>query len=118
MKVLVTGGGGFLGGALVRRLVDRGDAVTTLNRGVYPALQALGVRTVRGDLADPAAVAAAVAGVEVVFHVAAKAGVAGRPREYRAANVDGTRNVITSCLHAGVPDSRHATPAPVTAWPA
>lgn len=103
MKVLVTGGGGFLGGALVRALVARGAEVSSLHRGSYPALDALGVRTVRGDLADPSAVAAAVRGAEVVFHVAAKAGVAGRPAQYRAANVLGTRNVITACLAGGVP---------------
>lgn len=116
MKVLVTGGGGFLGGALVRRLLARGDAVSTLNRGDYPALAALGVRTVRGDLADPAAVRAGVAGVDLVFHVAAKAGVAGRPAQFRSANITGTRNVINACLAAGVPRLVHtSTPAVVHA---
>lgn len=116
MKALVTGGGGFLGGALVRALVARGDEVTSLHRGNYPALDALGVRTVRGDLADPAAVTAAVREAEVVFHVAAKAGVAGRPAQYRAANVLGTRNVITACLRGGVPRLVYtSTPAVVHA---
>jgi 2-alkyl-3-oxoalkanoate reductase len=116
MRVLVTGGSGFLGGALVRRLLARGDTVATLNRGSYPALADLGVRTVRGDLADPCAVAQAVAGADVVFHVAAKAGVAGRPAEYRAANILGTRNVITACLNARVSRLVHtSTPAVVHA---
>lgn len=116
LTALVTGGGGFLGGALVRRLLTRGHAVTTLNRREYPALAALGVRTVRGDLADPAAVAEAVRGADVVFHVGAKAGVAGRPAEYRATNVVGTRNVITACLAAGVPRLVYtSTPAVVHA---
>jgi nucleoside-diphosphate-sugar epimerase len=116
VKVLVTGGGGFLGGALVRRLLARGDDVTALQRGSYLWLEALGVRTVRGDLANTAAVAEAVRGADVVFHVAAKAGVAGRPAEYRAANVIGTRNVITACLAAGVPRLVHtSTPAVVHA---
>src|SRR3954468_17157015 len=98
MKALVTGGGGFLGGAVVRLLRARGDEVRSFSRGRYPALEALGVEQVSGDLADPAAVAAAVAGCEVVFHVAAKAGVWGRDEEeYRRPNVIGTGNVIDAC---------------------
>ena len=45
MKVLVTGGGGFLGSAIVRRLVERGDRVRSLSRGHYPALDALGAQS-------------------------------------------------------------------------
>ena len=56
MRILVTGGGGFLGQALCRGLVERGHAVTSFNRGHYPELDAIGVRQVRGDLADAAAV--------------------------------------------------------------
>ena len=78
MKVIVTGGGGFLGQALCRGLVARGLAVTSFNRGHYPALEALGVRQVQGDLADRDAVLAAcsgrdAAGFDAVFHNAAKA---------------------------------------------
>jgi 2-alkyl-3-oxoalkanoate reductase len=101
-QVLVTGGGGFLGGAIVRRLVARGDRVRSLARGDYPALRDLGVATVRGDVADPAAVARAVAGCDVVFHVAAKAGVWGPLEDYHRANVLGTRHVIEACRAAGV----------------
>ena len=52
VKALVTGGGGFLGGAIVRRLIERGDSVRSLSRGDYPDLRALGVETIRGDVAD------------------------------------------------------------------
>lgn len=97
MRVLVTGGGGFIGGAIVRQLVARGDDVTSLARGRYPALDALGVRTVRGDLANAAAVDAAVAGHDAVVHTAAKAGGWGPAEEYRLTNVDGTRHVIDAC---------------------
>lgn len=102
MTTLVTGGGGFLGGALVRALVARGAQVRTLQRGDYPALAALGVQSVRGDLADPAAVASAVTGCELVFHVAAKAGIAGPSAAYRRANVLGTANVLAACRRHGV----------------
>ena len=113
---LVTGGGGFLGGALLRRLVARGDAVRTFNRGRYPELEALGVSAYRGDLADADAVRQAVAGADVVFHVAARAGIAGRPAQFRTANVIGTRNVIRACRDAGVGRLVHtSTPAVVHA---
>ncbi len=56
VKALVTGGGGFLGGAIVRRLVERVHPFATLQRGHYPQLDELGVEQVRGDIADPDAV--------------------------------------------------------------
>ncbi|RIK76784.1 MAG: 3-beta hydroxysteroid dehydrogenase [Planctomycetota bacterium] len=102
MKVLVTGGGGFLGGAIVRRLVARGDAVRTLQRGEYPALAVLGVECVRGDLSDAALVQAAVRGCDAVIHTAAKAGVWGPFEDYYRANVVGTRNVLAACRAVGV----------------
>jgi len=102
MKVLVTGGGGFLGQALCRRLVERGFDVTSFNRGTYPALEALGVRQVQGDLADRDAVLAAAAGVGAIFHNAAKAGAWGSYDSYHRANVIGTRNVIDACRAHGI----------------
>jgi nucleoside-diphosphate-sugar epimerase len=100
---LVTGGGGFLGGAIVRRLVERGVRVRSFSRGDYPDLRALGVELFHGDLADADAVNRAVCGCDVVFHVAAKAGVGGRYRDYFRANVTGTRNVLAACTRHGVP---------------
>ncbi len=97
MKALVTGGGGFLGGAIVRQLRARGDEVRSFSRGDYPELRALGIEVTRGDLADPDAVASAVEGCDIVFHVAAKAGVWGPYEEYYRANVLGTQNVIAAC---------------------
>ena len=102
MNALVTGGGGFLGGAIVRRLVGRGDRVRSLSRGHYPELDALGVEQIQGDVADAGAVDAAVAGCDVVFHVAAKAGVWGRYADYYRANVVGTQNVLAACRKHGV----------------
>jgi len=102
LRALVTGGGGFLGGAIVRLLVARGDAVRSLSRGDYPDLRGLGVETIRGDVADPDATARAAEGCDVVFHVAAKAGVWGPYREYYRANVEGTRNVVAACRAGSV----------------
>jgi 2-alkyl-3-oxoalkanoate reductase len=102
MNALVTGGGGFLGGGIVRRLRERGDHVHTFSRGRYPELDALGVTQHQGDLVDAIAVSRAAADCDIVFHVAAKAGVGGRYRDYHRANVLGTANVLTACRHHGI----------------
>ena len=102
MKALVTGGGGFLGLVIVRKLRARGDDVRSFSRGAYPALDELGVESVRGDLADEAAVKEAALGCDVVFHVAAKAGVWGRRESYYSANVVGTDNVLKACAAAAI----------------
>jgi nucleoside-diphosphate-sugar epimerase len=97
VNLLVTGGGGFLGQALCRGLVARGHAVTSFNRGLYPALDALGVQQLQGDLADRDAVIAAARDCEAIFHNAAKAGAWGDYDSYHRANVIGTDNVIAAC---------------------
>lgn len=97
MRALVTGGGGFLGGAIVRRLRARGDEVRSFARGRYPELEALGVQVVRGEVADAGAVLAAAQGCDIVFHVAAKVGIWGRYEDYERVNVGGTRHVIDAC---------------------
>ena len=102
MRILVTGGGGFLGQALCRGLRARGHEVVSFNRGDYPALAAMGVRQVRGDLAQRDAVIAAAQGCEAVFHNAAKAGAWGPWQEYHDANVLGTRHVLDACRSHGI----------------
>ncbi|RBH40510.1 3-beta hydroxysteroid dehydrogenase, partial [Xanthomonas oryzae pv. oryzae] len=103
MKLLVTGGGGFLGQALCRGLRARGHEVVSFQRGNYPVLRSLGVGQIRGDLADPQAVRHALAGIDAVFHNAAKAGAWGSYDSYHQANVVGTQNVIEACRATGVP---------------
>jgi len=97
MKVLVTGGGGFIGERLVKRLVARGDEVRSFSRGKYAALSALGVEQLQGELGDREAVVDAARSCELVFHVGAKAGVWGRAEDFHTANVLGTRNVAEAC---------------------
>ncbi|MDT8440123.1 MAG: NAD-dependent epimerase/dehydratase family protein [Desulfuromonadales bacterium] len=109
MKVLVTGGGGFLGSAIVRRLRERGDEVRSFSRQAYPVLAALGVEHRQGELSDAAAVQRAAAGCDIVFHVAAKAGIWGGWADYYQANVVGTANVIAACRAHGVPRLVHTS---------
>jgi nucleoside-diphosphate-sugar epimerase len=121
MKILVTGGGGFLGQALCRGLVQRGHEVSSFNRGTYRGLEALGVRQLRGDLADRGAVLAAAQGCEAVFHNAAKAGAWGSYDGYHRANVVGTDNVLEACrahriarlVYTSTPSVTHRATHPV-----
>jgi 2-alkyl-3-oxoalkanoate reductase len=96
-RVLVTGGGGFLGGAIVKDLVSRGDAVYSFSRRHYPALKALGVNQIIGDLRKPADVLTACEGMDIVFHVAAKTGVWGNYKDYYDINYIGTQNILHAC---------------------
>jgi nucleoside-diphosphate-sugar epimerase len=102
MNVLVTGGGGFLGKALVKRLLARGDEVRSLARGAHPELDALGVDARRGDVGDATAVAAATEGVDAVVHVAGEVSSWGPYARFHRTNVTGTENVIAACRTYGV----------------
>lgn len=101
-KVLVTGGGGFIGKALVQTLASQGVYVTVLGRNRYPELEAMGVACLQGDIRDCDFLVQHFPGHDTVFHVAAKAGIWGPTAEYRSINVDGTVNVIHACRQAGV----------------
>ncbi|HKI16750.1 MAG TPA: NAD-dependent epimerase/dehydratase family protein, partial [Isosphaeraceae bacterium] len=100
-KVLVTGGGGFLGTALIKLARQRGLVVRSLARRLYPHLEELEVEQVQGDVAEPREVVRAVKGCETVFHAAAKAGIWGPEDDYQEINVQGTRNVINACRAVG-----------------
>lgn len=102
MKALVTGAGGFLGGAIARTLRDRGDEVRGFSRGSHPELAAYGIEHQRGDVAELDAVTDATRGVDVVFHTAAKVGAGDRYVDFYDTNVTGTANVLTACRECGV----------------
>lgn len=102
MRALVTGGGGFLGGAIIKLLLAKGVTVRNLSRGVYPDLASSGVECFSADLSDRDALDAACRGCDTVFHVAAKVGMWGSYRDFHATNVDGTTNLIDAAKHAGV----------------
>lgn len=102
-KVVITGGGGFLGGAIVRQCLARGWKVRALGRRAQPELSAQGVDFFTADIAkDTEKLASIFAGADVVFHVAAKAGVWGKFKDFYKTNVAGTLNVIEACKRAGV----------------
>ncbi len=101
-NILVTGGGGFLGGAIVEMLLKRGDNVSSFSRGAYPALKEAGVNQIQGDLSNPDDVNSAVKGMDCVFHVAAKPGVWGKYSDYYNTNTIGTQNIVDACLKHNV----------------
>lgn len=104
MKVLVTGGTGFLGRHLVQRLLREGDTVWVLARTPQPIadLQNLGVHPVRGDVRDWSSLRKAVQGKDAVFHCAGKVEPTGRWLDYLEVNVLGTERVIQAAIEHGL----------------
>ncbi len=100
----VTGGSGFIGGRLIRRLVAEGFSVRALARSERSAgtVSDAGAEPVRGDLADPESLRSGAQGSELVFHAAAEVGDWGTRDEFERSNVQGTANVLTACRAAGV----------------
>ena len=108
MKVFLTGGTGFIGGAVARKLRARGDDVRALVRtpGKATALSAAGCELVRGDLSDKAAIRAGVEGCDAVIHSAASYEIGvpkGRHPDIYETNVHGTERVMRAALEAKVP---------------
>ena len=105
MTTLVTGASGFLGSHVARQLAERGDRVRVLLRATSQTrlLDGLPVERVSGDLRDAASLARALAGVRVVYHVAADYRLWARnPREIYESNVEGTRNLLEAARRANV----------------
>lgn len=109
MRVLVTGGAGFIGHHLVGRLLTDGDAVVVLDnlsRGSFARPELAGAKCIRGDIREPGACAEAVAGCDAVVHLAAVSNVMGSqsdPALTISTNVDGTKNVAQAAARASVP---------------
>jgi nucleoside-diphosphate-sugar epimerase len=106
MKILVTGGTGFTGKALVRRLIDQGHEVVALDYKEGLKTQELrdwGAEVILGSVTDKEVVRRAVRGVELVHHVAAAFREMNVPDTYYYdVNVNGTRNVLEAAIAEGV----------------
>ncbi|MGV0642312.1 NAD-dependent epimerase/dehydratase family protein [Mycolicibacterium sp. XJ2546] len=108
-RVLVTGGSGFVGANLVTEFLNRGHHVRSFDRVPSPLARHPRLEVLDGDIRDPDTVAAAVAGIDTVFHTAAiidLMGGASVTEEYRqrsfAVNVHGTENLVRAAQRAGV----------------
>jgi UDP-glucose 4-epimerase len=106
MKVLVTGGAGFIGKHLVRSLLEKGHTITIFDdfsNSSEEAISALidrGVKVIKGDITVPIEIKNAIKNKEIVIHLAAKTSVSEsikNPLETFQVNVNGTRNVLTAC---------------------
>lgn len=104
MRDLVTGATGFTGGHLARALTARGHGVRALVRNPAAAtdLEGAGIELAVGDLRDPAALAAAMEGIDIVYHIAAIYRQAGLSADaYRAVNATAVKDVIEAAARAG-----------------
>jgi nucleoside-diphosphate-sugar epimerase len=100
----VTGGSGFIGGRLIKRLVADGYTVKALARSDRAAAKVTerGAEPVTGDLDDVDKMREGAAGSELAFHAAAMLGDWGKKEEFERGNVEGTRNSLVACAQAGV----------------
>jgi nucleoside-diphosphate-sugar epimerase len=102
LRVLITGGGGFLGQAIGSQLLAEGYEVFSVSRNIHPTLEKKGIIHFQAALTDYPALLRAFSGMDAIIHTAAKAGVWGKFQEYYAANVVGTENVLRACQQLGI----------------
>jgi nucleoside-diphosphate-sugar epimerase len=100
--VFVTGAGGFLGKAICRLLRLADIKVTGFARGRYPELSEIGVNMIQGDITDFVTLKEAMHSCDLVFHVAAKAGVWGSKDDYFKPNFQGAENIIRACQELAI----------------
>ncbi len=101
-NILVTGGGGFLGKAILKKLSKKKLSLTSFSRKFYPDLEKMDVIQIQGDIADKKALVKAFRNIDAVFHVAAKPGIWGAFEDFFRINVTGTQNVIAAGLENNI----------------
>ncbi len=104
MNALVTGANGFIGSILCKKLIERGDKVRGLVRETsdLTLIENLLIEKIVGSLEDPNSLECAVQDVELVYHVASAVSDWGSFKMFRRVNVEGTRNLLSSSIRAGV----------------
>lgn len=108
-RVLVTGGRGLLGNAVIRTAVAQGWQVTSLQRTPSGCADGDAVIDVIGSVTDESIIERAVDGCEAVIHLAARVGIEGRWREFEEVNVGGTANVLAAARRVGVQSFVHVS---------
>ena len=96
MKVLITGGAGFLGSSLALKLLDLGYEVTILGRQSYPKFEKI-FSCIKANIQDLYTITKSIEGQEIVFHTASTPGIWGDYNDYYDTDVQGTKNVILAC---------------------
>lgn len=115
-RVLVTGGGGFVGQSIVNALTKDNVECVVLGRNRYTELESRNIKCLQGDICDRAFVLENVGKFDVVFHVAARAGIWGKADDFYRINVLGTKNIVEACLENSIPALVHtSTPSVVFA---
>jgi nucleoside-diphosphate-sugar epimerase len=109
LRVLVTGGGGFLGTSVCRQLGRQGHEVIAYQRSAAGHLTSEGVKVAQGDIRDISDLIDAADGSDAIVHTAGKAGMWGDAAEFRRINVDGTANVIRACKELAIPHLVHTS---------
>jgi len=111
MKILVTGGNGFIGKFLIKHLIEKNYQITSFDNfsnsdeEYAKELTNLGVKTIQGDIRKQEEISKAARGHDVIIHLAAKISVEDsikNPDATFGVNVEGTRNVLTSCLNNNI----------------
>jgi len=103
VKILITGGGGFLGLNIAKLLKDDGHTVYSFSRKNHPALNALKIETLKGDITNYQEVQQAfIIGFDGVIHTASKIGMWGCKKDFETINITGTKNIITACREFSV----------------
>ncbi|HRO24024.1 MAG TPA: NAD-dependent epimerase/dehydratase family protein, partial [Promineifilum sp.] len=106
MKAFVTGGTGFIGRAVMRKLIERGYSVNALARSESGAerLRAIGAAVSLGDITDRESMREGMLGSDVVFHIAGLYQFTPEAlARAESVNVDGTRNVLELAVESGIP---------------
>ena len=117
-RFLITGGGGFLGKTIMKQLLNQPHTqIQSLSRSHYPELTKMGIQTIQMDLCEPNMdqLVEILRDIDVIFHVAAKAGVWGSKQSFLSINVTGTKNLLEAAQKAGVSKFIY-TSSPSAVW--